>query len=85
MVKNSDKEKFVYSGCGITSDSAASWSFGNDTARNAIIFGADNTSSSNVNNRKKKFLIRFRSNLWNKWKLWFTKEKNCYQFYESKY
>ena len=83
MVKNSDKEKYVYSGCGITSDSAASWSFGNYTARN--VFGADNTSSSNVNNRKKNFSIWIRSNLWNKWKLWFTKEKNWYQFYESKY
>ena len=33
IVKNSDKEKYVQSGCGITFDSEAYWSFGNDTAR----------------------------------------------------
>ena len=29
-VKNSDKEKYIYSGYGITFDSAGSWSFDND-------------------------------------------------------
>ena len=52
IVKNSDKEKYVYSGCGITFDSASSWSFGNDFARNVIIFGVDNSSSSYSCNRK---------------------------------
>ena len=33
IVKNSDKEKYVYSGYGITYDSACFWSFDNDTAR----------------------------------------------------
>ena len=31
-------------------------SFGNDTARNVIIFGVDNSSSSHGDNRKNKFL-----------------------------
>ena len=42
-VKTSDKEKYVYSCFGITFDSAGLWSFDNDSARNAIIFGYDNS------------------------------------------
>ena len=57
IVKNSDKEKCVYSGYGITFDNAGSWNFGNDFARNVIIFGVDNSSSSHFDNRKNKFLI----------------------------
>ena len=38
MVKNSDKEKYVYSRYGITFDSGDSWSFDNDFARNIILF-----------------------------------------------
>ena len=37
IVKNSDKEKYVYSDYEITFDSASSWSFDNGTARNVII------------------------------------------------
>ena len=33
LVKNSDQAKYVYSGYGITFDSAGSWSFDNDFAR----------------------------------------------------
>ena len=54
---NSDKKKYVYSGYGITFDNAGSWSFGNDFARNIIIFGVDNSSSSHSDNHKKNFLI----------------------------
>ena len=43
IVKNSDKEKYVYNGYGITFNSTDWWSFGNDTARNFIIFGVDNS------------------------------------------
>ena len=46
VVRNSDKEKYVYSGYEITFDSAGSWSFDNDFARNIIIF----------DNRRKNFL-----------------------------
>ena len=56
-VKNSDKEKYVYSGYGITFDSADSWSFDNDFARNVIIFEVDNSSSSHSDNCKNNLLI----------------------------
>ena len=55
VVKNSDKEKYVYSGYGITFDSGGLWSFGNDFAGNVIIFGVDNSSSSHSDNRKNNF------------------------------
>ena len=57
IVKNSDKEKYVYCGYRITFDSAGSWSFDNDFARNVIIFGVDNSSSSHSENRTNNFLI----------------------------
>ena len=58
VVKNSDKEKYVYSDYGIKSDSAGSWSFDNDIARNAIIFCVDNnSSSSHADNHKNNFLV----------------------------
>ena len=45
----------MYSGCGIAFDGAALWSFGNDSARNIVIFGGDNSSSFHADNRKNKF------------------------------
>ena len=57
IVKNSDKEKYVYSGYGIKFDSASSWSFDNDFARNVIIFDVDNSWSILSDNRKNNFLI----------------------------
>ena len=48
IVKNSDKEKYVYSGYGIAFDGEIEWSFDNDYARNIIIFGVDNSSSSHA-------------------------------------
>ena len=65
IVKNSDKEKYLYSGYGITFDSGSFWSFDIDAARNVIIFGFDNSSSSHSDNRKNNFNIRWRSNFWN--------------------
>ena len=57
IVKNSDKEKYVYSGYGITFYSAGSWSFCNDFARNVVIFGVDISSSSNTDNCENNFLV----------------------------
>ena len=57
IVKNSDKEKYVYSGYGITFVSVGSWSFDIDFARNVIIVGVDNSSSSHSDNSKNNFLI----------------------------
>ena len=38
-------------------DGEGSWSFGNDFARNAVIFGVHNSSSSHTNNPKNNFLV----------------------------
>ena len=57
IVKNSDKENYVYSGCGITSDSAGSCSFRNDSARNVMIFGVGDSLSSHTDNCKNDFLV----------------------------
>ena len=57
IVKNSDKEKYVYSGYGMKLDRAGSWSCDNDFDRNFIIFGVDNSSSSYSDNRNNNFLI----------------------------
>ena len=46
---------YVYSGYGIIFDSASSWSFNNETARNIIISSVDNSSSSHADNRKNNF------------------------------
>ena len=50
-------KKNVYSGYGITFDSAGSWSFDNDAARNVIIVGVDSSSSSHADNGKNNFLV----------------------------
>ena len=43
IVKNGEKEKRVYSGYGKVFDGAGLWNFGNDNARNVVIFGANNS------------------------------------------
>ena len=50
IVKNSDKEKYVYSGSRITFDSVGSWGFVNDFAGSVIIFGVENSLSSHFDN-----------------------------------
>ena len=57
VVKNIDKEKYVYSTYGIIFDSAGSPSFDNDTARQVIIFGVNKSSSSHADNSKNDFLV----------------------------
>ena len=47
----------MYSGEGVTFDSAGSWSINNDTARNVIIFGVDNSSLSYADNRINNFIV----------------------------
>ena len=47
----------MYSGYGITFDSAGFWSFDNGTAGNVVIIVVDNSSSSHTGNRKNNFLI----------------------------
>ena len=57
IVKNNDKEKYVHSRYGIAFDGKVEWSFGKNSARNVIIFGIDNSSSSHIGNLKNDLLI----------------------------
>ena len=56
-IKNSDKEKWIYSGYGITFHGTGTKSFNNYFARNVINFGVDNSSSSHADNQKNNFLV----------------------------
>ena len=47
----------MHSGYGIVFDGKCRWNFGNDFARNVVIFGFDNSSSSHADNRKTKILV----------------------------
>ena len=47
----------MYSGYGIASDGLGSWSFGDDFARNVMIFGVDSSLPSHSNNCKNNFLV----------------------------
>ena len=55
IVKNSDEKKWVCSGYGIAFDGKGEFIFGNDYARNVIIFGVDNSSSSHAENLNNSF------------------------------
>ena len=57
LTKNADIDKYGYSGYGIGFDRETSFSIGNETGKNVIIFGADISSSSKIDNRKKDILI----------------------------
>ena len=57
LTRKTIKKKFVYNGWGIAFDKVGSWNFGNDFARNIVIFGVDNSSSSHTDNQKKKSLL----------------------------
>ena len=46
----------MYSGYGIAFDGKGEWSFGNNSARNVIIFRVDNSSSSHTDSLKNDFL-----------------------------
>ena len=57
IAKNSNKEKWSYSGYGIAFDWKGEWSFGNGYAGNIVSFGVDNSSSSDTDNGKNNFLV----------------------------
>ena len=57
LTKNVDIDKYGYSGYGIGFDRETSFSFGNETGKNVIIFGVDMSSSTKIDNRKKDILI----------------------------
>ena len=57
LERNTIKIKFTYNGRGIAFDGKDSWSFGNNFARNVIVFGVDNSLSSHTSNQKNNFLV----------------------------
>ena len=57
LVRNANKNKFIYNGRRIVFDGEVSVSFGNNFAGNIIIFGVDNSSSPRTDNWKKNFLV----------------------------
>ena len=59
IVKHNDQQKYVYSSYEKAFDGKCERSFGNDFARNVIMFGVDNSSSSHTENLKNYFLILF--------------------------
>ena len=54
LVRNAIKCKFIYNGWGIAFDREGLRSF---VARNVVIFGVDNSSSSHTDNWKNNFLV----------------------------
>ena len=57
IAKNSDKSKWMYSGYGLAFDGESKASLGNESARNVVICGIDNSSPSHINNRKNDYLV----------------------------
>ena len=57
VVRNREKSKYVYSGYGVAFYGVGSWSFGNDFARNVVIFGFENSSSSHPDDCKNNILV----------------------------
>ena len=57
LTKNADIDKYKYFGYGIGFDRETSFSIGNETGKNVIIFGVDMSSSTKIDNRKKDILI----------------------------
>ena len=57
ITKNKDKTKWVHSGNGVAFDGKSDWNFGNNSARNVVIFGVDNSSSYHSGNHKTDFLV----------------------------
>ena len=53
FTNNADVDKYKYSGYGIGFDRHGEFSFGNGLGKNCIIFGADLSSSSHANNKRK--------------------------------
>ena len=57
LTKNTDIDQYKYSGYGIGFDGKGYFSIGNELGRNVIIFGADMSSSTNLDNKGKDILI----------------------------
>ena len=57
LTKNSNVDKYKYSVYGIGFDSKGSFLHSNGLGRNAIIFGADTSSSTHTNNKTTNILV----------------------------
>ena len=58
LIKNTDIEKYGYSGFGIGFDKRSSFSFpGGGFGQNVLIFGIDMSSSAHIDNKKKDILV----------------------------
>ena len=58
LTKNSDIDKYGYSGYGIGFDRKSSFSFpGGGFGQNVLIFGVDMSSSAHIDNKKKDILV----------------------------
>ena len=57
LTKNTDIEKYKYSGYGIGFDRKGEFSFGDGFGQNIIVFWADMSSSIHANNRTKNILV----------------------------
>ena len=57
LTKHIDIDQYKYSGYGIGFDREGSYSIGNETGGNVIIFGVDMSSSTKIDNKKKDILI----------------------------
>ena len=57
ILKNSDKEKYMYKRYGIAFNGKGKQSFENDYSRNVIIFGVNNSLSSHADNIKKEIRL----------------------------
>ena len=55
LTKNADIDKYRYFGYGIGFDRQSSFSIGNETGKNVIIFGVDMSSSTKIDNKEKTF------------------------------
>ena len=53
--KDNEKSNCVYRDYGIAFDGTGEWNFGNDSAKNVIIFGTDNSSSTHADKPKNNF------------------------------
>ena len=57
LIKNTDIDKYKYSGYGIGFDRSGTFSVADGFGRNVIIFDVDMSSSVHVDNKKKDILI----------------------------
>ena len=53
LTRNADESKFCYNGWRIAFEGKQCWSFHDDTTRNVVIFGVDNSSSCHIDKSKK--------------------------------